>query len=115
MQIRWFNAIITALATLASIALAWWLGWVGVGPSWVGLVIFAGAIALLLLEVLAWWLAHENHNLGSVITANATAALAFGFFIYLSPKIGWKEAGATVGLMLIWATSVAGAAIGRRR
>lgn len=111
MNIRWINAIVTALATLGAIVLAWWLGYTGIGPSWVGGAVFAGALAMAALEVLAWWLAHRDNNVASVITANAVAIVAVCFLVYLAPKIGWGAAGATVGLMAIWATSVAGAAL----
>lgn len=113
-NIRWINGTVSGLVSLFAIALAWWLGWQGVKPSWQGLLVVAGAIGMLGFEYLAWRLAHNNHNVGAVVTANAVSAILVIVLLFLAPVIGWGAAIATITLMFIWATSTLAAAIGGR-
>lgn len=107
MNIRWSYLVLTvsAILSLALAVVCWWLGWLGIGPSVIGFVVIGGAVLLCALEWSAWHLADTDHNFWSVVVAHVAAAVMFGFFLFLMSNIGWKAAGASVGVMVLWAAS----------
>lgn len=107
----WSYVVLTvsAVLTLAMAAICWWLGWLGIKPSVIGFVVVGGAVILTVLECWAYRLARstkKSNNGWSVFVAHIAAWVMLAFFAFLASNIGWKAAGATLGVMTLWGLSV---------